>query len=181
MDALTTNRTWQPSCSHGTYQHKAITSRSRQLLMMGTWLPETCWASIRREIKGYKKWHLVGFSYPHWYRNIVVPTEIYCRFTIYRIFYHTTGWRLLGKKFCSLFQSAPFLQPPCRSRAVAVGCTESHPWELYRQIFQQVLHKQCFERIGSDILWEDDGEDKDDSDWLTGSDSVTSDDGESDE
>jgi len=23
-------------------QHEAITSRSRQLLMMGTWLPETC-------------------------------------------------------------------------------------------------------------------------------------------
>jgi len=51
MDALPTNRTWPPSCSHGTYQHKAITSRSRQLLMMGTWLPETCWATIRREIK----------------------------------------------------------------------------------------------------------------------------------
>jgi hypothetical protein len=24
------------------YQHEAKTSRSRQLLMMGTWLPETC-------------------------------------------------------------------------------------------------------------------------------------------
>ena len=36
MDALPVNRSWQPSCSHGTYQHKAITSRSRQLLMMGT-------------------------------------------------------------------------------------------------------------------------------------------------
>jgi hypothetical protein len=66
MDALPTNRTWPPFCSHGTYQHKTITSRSRQLLMMGTWLPETCWATIRREIKEYKKWHLVGFSYPHW-------------------------------------------------------------------------------------------------------------------
>jgi hypothetical protein len=39
------------SCSHGTYQHEAITSHSRQLLMMGTWLPETCWATSRREIK----------------------------------------------------------------------------------------------------------------------------------
>jgi len=29
-----------------------------------------------------------------------------------------------------------------------------------------------------DILWEDDGEDKDDSDWVTDSDSVMSDDGE---
>ena len=54
MDALPTNRTSQPSCSHGTYQQKAITSRSRQLLMMGTWLPETCWATIRREIKNTK-------------------------------------------------------------------------------------------------------------------------------
>jgi hypothetical protein len=51
MDALPANRTWPPSCCHGTYQHKAITSRSRQLLMMGTWLPETCWATISREIK----------------------------------------------------------------------------------------------------------------------------------
>ena len=32
-----------------------------------------------------------------------------------------------------------------------------------------------------DILWEDDGEDKDDSVWVTDSDSVMSDDGESDE
>ena len=29
MDALPANRTWQPPCSHGTYQHEAITSRSR--------------------------------------------------------------------------------------------------------------------------------------------------------
>ena len=27
---------------YSTYQHEAIKSRSRQLLMMGTWLPETC-------------------------------------------------------------------------------------------------------------------------------------------
>ena len=32
-----------------------------------------------------------------------------------------------------------------------------------------------------DILWEDGGEDKDDSDWLTDSDTVMGDDGESDE
>ena len=49
MDALPANRSWQPPCSHGMYQHEAITSRSRQLPMMGTWLPETCWATIRRE------------------------------------------------------------------------------------------------------------------------------------
>jgi len=32
-----------------------------------------------------------------------------------------------------------------------------------------------------DIIWEDDGEDKDDSDWVTVSGSVMTDDGESDE
>jgi len=36
-------------------------------------------------------------------------------------------------------------------------------------------------RSDDDILWEDGGEDKDDSDWVTDSDSVMSDDGESDE
>jgi hypothetical protein len=54
MDALPTNRSLPPSCGHGTYQHKAITSRSRQLLTMGTWLPETCWVTSRREIKNTK-------------------------------------------------------------------------------------------------------------------------------
>ena len=32
----------------------AITSRRRQLLMMGAWLPKSCWATIRREIKNTK-------------------------------------------------------------------------------------------------------------------------------
>jgi hypothetical protein len=54
VDALPANRSWQPSCSYSTYQHEAVTHRSRQLLMMGTWLPETCWATIRREIKNTK-------------------------------------------------------------------------------------------------------------------------------
>ena len=53
-DALPANQSWQRSWSHDTYQHEAITSRSRQLLMMGTWSPETCWATSRREIKNTK-------------------------------------------------------------------------------------------------------------------------------
>jgi len=44
------------------YQHVAITLRSRQLLKMGTWLPETCWVS-KREIKENTKvtssWFLI--------------------------------------------------------------------------------------------------------------------------
>jgi hypothetical protein len=58
---------------------------------------------------------------------------------------------------------------------------ERHPGEHNRQIFQEVLHKQCFGRIRNGILWKDDGEDKDDSDWVTDNDSVKSDDDESDE
>jgi len=57
----------------------------------------------------------------------------------------------------------------------------SHPREHYRHIFQEVLHKQCFGQIQNDIPWEDDGEDKDDSDWVMDNDSVMSVDGESDE
>jgi hypothetical protein len=55
--------------------------------------------------------------------------------------------------------------------------------EHYRQIFQEVLHKQCFwtDRKMTDILWEDDDEDKDDSDWVTDSDWVMNGDGECDE
>ena len=33
------------------YQHAVITLHSCQLLKMGTWLPETCWATCKGEIK----------------------------------------------------------------------------------------------------------------------------------
>jgi len=33
------------------YLHVAITLRTRQHLKMGTWLPETCWATYKGEIK----------------------------------------------------------------------------------------------------------------------------------
>ena len=77
MDALPANRSWPPSCSHGIYQHEAITTRSRQLLMMSTWLPETCWATSRREIKNTKvtsSW----FFYRHW---ITMHGRPHIRFT----------------------------------------------------------------------------------------------------
>jgi len=45
------------------YQHVAITLRSRQLLKMGTRLPETCWATCKGEIKDNTKvtssWFLI--------------------------------------------------------------------------------------------------------------------------
>ena len=69
MDALTANRSWPHSRSHGTYQHEAITSRS-QLLMMGTRLPETCWTTIRREIKNKKSdIYLVFLIHTEYYSN----------------------------------------------------------------------------------------------------------------
>jgi hypothetical protein len=37
------------------YQQVAITLRSRELLKMGTWLPETCWTTCKREIKDNTK------------------------------------------------------------------------------------------------------------------------------
>jgi hypothetical protein len=36
---------------------------------------------------------------------------------------------------------------PLGSRAVGFGCMESRLGEHYRQIFQEMLHKQCFGRI----------------------------------
>ena len=62
----------------------------------------------------------------------------------------------------------------------------SAAWKaIPESIIVRSLKKRCISNAldGSedDILWEDDGEDKDDSDWVTDNDSVMSDDGESDE
>jgi hypothetical protein len=53
---------------------------------------------------------------------------------------------------------------------------ESHPGALSSD-----LSRSSLDGSEDDILWEDDGEDKDDSDWVTDNDSVMSDDGESGE
>jgi hypothetical protein len=58
---------------------------------------------------------------------------------------------------------------------------ESHPGEHYRQIYQKCYISDALDGSEDDILWEDYGEDKDDSDWVTDSDWTMSDDGESDE
>jgi hypothetical protein len=56
---------------------------------------------------------------------------------------------------------------------------------MHRIIAPHVISTCCISNAldGSedDILWEDDGEDKNDSDWVTDSDSVMSDDSEYDE
>jgi hypothetical protein len=95
MDALPANRSWQPPCSHGTYQHETITSCSRQLLMMGTWLPETCWATSRREIKTTKvtpSWFFLStLNYDAWstthqgyfFISIYIPTNSFYSDSLY--------------------------------------------------------------------------------------------------
>jgi len=47
------------------YQHVAITLHSRQLLKMGTWLPETCWATCKGEIKDHTKVTSSWFVIPY--------------------------------------------------------------------------------------------------------------------
>jgi hypothetical protein len=47
--------------------------------------------------------------------------------------------------------------------------------------FKKCCISNALDESKDDILWEDDGEDKDDSDWVTDNDSAMSDDGESDE
>jgi hypothetical protein len=47
--------------------------------------------------------------------------------------------------------------------------------------FKKCCTSNALDGPEDDILWEDDGEDKDDSDWVTDNDSVTSDEGESGE
>ena len=55
------------------------------------------------------------------------------------------------------------------------------PENIIVRSFKKCRISNALDRSEDDILWEDDGEDKDDSDWVTDNDSVMSDDGESDE
>ena len=47
--------------------------------------------------------------------------------------------------------------------------------------FKKCCISNALDRSENDILWEDDGEDKDDCDWVTDNNSVMSDESESDE
>jgi len=54
------------------------------------------------------------------------------------------------------------------------------PESIIVRSFKKCCISDALDGSEHDILWEDDGEDKDDSDWVTDSDSVISDDGWSD-
>ena len=54
------------------------------------------------------------------------------------------------------------------------------PESIIVRSFKKCCISNALNGSEDDILWEDNGEDKDDSDWVTDSDSVMTDDGESD-
>ena len=55
------------------------------------------------------------------------------------------------------------------------------PESIFVRSFKKCCISNALHGSEDDILWEDDGKDKDDSDWVTDNDTVMSDDGESDE
>ena len=57
---------------------------------------------------------------------------------------------------------------------------KANPESIIKRSFKKCSISNAVDGSEDDILWEDDGEDKDDSDWVT-DDSVMSDDGESGE
>ena len=102
---------------------------------------------------------------------------------------------LIRTRFCRILKkkklvrgSNPHLSfnRPLRAAPSEVARWVSAVWKaIPESIIVRSFKKCCISNAldGSedDILWEDDGEDKDDSDWKTDNDSVMSDDGESDE
>ena len=55
------------------------------------------------------------------------------------------------------------------------------PESIIFRSFKKCCISNALDGSEDEILWEDDGEDKDDSDWVTDNNSVMSDDSESDE
>jgi len=55
------------------------------------------------------------------------------------------------------------------------------PESIIVRSFKKCCISKALDGYEDDILWEDDGEDSDDSDWVTDNDSDMSDNGESDE
>jgi hypothetical protein len=55
------------------------------------------------------------------------------------------------------------------------------PESIIVRSFKKCCISNALNRSEEDVLWEDDGEDTDDTDWVTDNDSVVSDDSESDE
>ena len=111
--------------------------------------------------------------------------------TIYRILSNLIRTRIesalvfadfLNEKIVSSrFKSAPFLQPPSEVARRVSAARKAISESIIIRYFKKCCISNVLDGSEDDILWEDDGEDKDDSDWVTDNGSVMSDDGESDE
>ena len=100
----------------------------------------------------------------------------------------TSFCRFLKRKKKLVRGSSPHLSfnRPLRAAPSEVARWVSAAWKAIPQSIIFRYFKKCcinnaLDESEDDILWEDNGEDKDESDWVTDSDSVMSDDGESDE
>jgi len=110
---------------------------------------------------------------------------------IYRILsklIRTIFYRFLKRKKKLVRGSNPHLSfnRPLRAAASEIVRWVSAAWKAIPETIIVRFFKTCcisnaLDRSEDDILWEDDGENKDGSDWVTDNDSVMSDDGESDE
>ena len=109
----------------------------------------------------------------------------------YRIFSNlnrTSFCRFLKRKKKLVRGSNPHLSFNCPLRVAPseVARWVSAAWNAIPESIIVRSFKKCWissalDGSEDDILWEDDGEDKDDSDWVKDNDSVMSEDGESDE
>ena len=70
--------------------------------------------------------------------------------------------------------------PPSEVARLVSAAWKAIPESIIVRSFKKCCISNALDGFEDDTLWEDDGEDKDDSDWVTDNDSVMSDDGESD-
>ena len=99
--------------SHGTTPHVKKIPLSRQLLKMGTWWHETCWATYKRRNKYNTKWHLVGFLFHIELRCTVNHTSNSFRiFSPFSSCFGITPFEVFG--FTSIFYAVYFNRFSCR-------------------------------------------------------------------
>jgi len=114
-----------------------------------------------------------------------------CVINVYRIcpnLIRTSFCRFLKRKKKLVRVSNPHLSfnRPLRAAPSEVARWVSAAWKaipegiIFRS-FKKCCISNALDGSEDDILWEDDGENKDDGEWVTNNDSVMSDDGESDE
>jgi hypothetical protein len=101
--------------------------------------------------------------------------------------YHNARWKPEKKKKLvrdsnpHLSFNRPLCAAPSEDTRWALAAWKAIPDSIIIRSFKKCCISNALDGSEDDILWEDDGEDKDDSDWVTYNNSVMSDDGESDE